>query len=258
MNGVFAGALIFRNYDHSFQHILSKKTSERKIRIDLMLQATSDGFGLRQSTSTDEITPLFPLPMEKVPANDPTKSRENIIRQLTKSGDTPYLVTDIDTGGNEQYFFTVQQLNELRRGLLSLLLEASAKPLNQSLNSAGRHGSVSARKICNVKQTTDSIKFPADDYKFENNISNRLALQFFRRHGIENPAMGVEKRIATGRLQVMITKHCLQHELGFCKKFGGNFPSGYSLPFSLRDSNDQFELEFDCPHCLMRVFRQMS
>jgi len=258
MNGVFVGALIFRNYDHSFQHILGKKTSERKIQISLLLQTTPEGFGLRQSSSTDEITPLFSLTMEKVPANNPAKSKENIIRQLTKSGETPFLVTDISTGGNEEYFFTSQQLNELRRGLLSLLLESSAKPLNKSLNSAGRNDQVTANCICDDEPTADPIKYPTDDYKFENNVSNRLALQFFRRHGIENPAMAVEKRIAAGRLQVMITKHCLQHELGFCKKFGGHFPSGYTLPFSLRDGKELFELEFDCAHCLMRVFRPMS
>jgi putative protease len=258
MNGVFAGALIFRNYDHSFQQLLSKKTSERKIHINLILQTTPEGFGLRQSTTTVEISPFFSLQMEKVPANDPTKSRENIIRQLTKSGDTPFLVMDIDTSGNEQYFFTTQQLNELRRGLLSQLVEASVKPIYKSLNSDGRHESVSMKQMTKGKKTTDTIPYPVDDFKFENNISNRLALQFFRRHGIENPVMGVEKWIATGRLQVMITKHCLQHELGFCKKFGGSFPSGYTLPFSLQDGTNRFELEFDCPHCLMRVFRQMS
>jgi len=259
MNEVFVGAQIFRNFDHSFQQLLGKKTSERKLPIDLSLQVTPDGFALKQSmtVSSEESIPLFVLPMEKIPANDPVKSRENIIRQLTKSGDTPFLVRDINTGGNEQYFFTAQQLNELRRAFLSMLLKVSVKPHQINPYSALGHVSASAKLISKDKQKTDPTPFPFDDLNFENNISNRLALQFFRRHGIENPAMGVEKRVPTGRLQVMITKHCLQHELGFCKKFGGSFTSGYSLPFSLQDGTNRFELEFDCKNCLMRVFREL-
>jgi putative protease len=102
-----------------------------------------------------------------------------------------------------------------------------------------------------------AVPYPYDSFHFENNISNRLAMQFFRHHGLELPEMAVEKRAVTGRLQVMITKHCIQHELGFCKRFEGTFPDEFSLPFSLEDGSSVFELEFDCKLCLMRVFKEM-
>ena len=44
MNGIFVGARIYRNWDHSFQMALGKKTSERKIPIDIKLESTVDGF----------------------------------------------------------------------------------------------------------------------------------------------------------------------------------------------------------------------
>jgi len=180
--------------------------------------------------------------MEKVPANDPAKSRENILRQLAKAGDTPFLVREIDTDGNEQFFFTSQQLNEMRRGLLEQL--HAARSLKHSWQGQPQ----------SIAQDKNTIPFPADSFHFENNISNRLAVQFYKRHGVENPAMGVEKRSSNERLQVMITKHCLQHELGFCQRYGGNFPTHLSLPFSLQDGTNSFELEFDCRNCLMKVF----
>ena len=272
MNGIFVGARIYRNWDHSFQMALGKKTSERKIPVDIKLKSTVDGFSVRaalvaaqnefdgnfeinQDGATTRVTPtLNSIVMDKVAANDPTKSNENILRQLSKSGDTPFLVRDINTGGNEQYFFTSQQLNELRRGLLEQL-EAimTAKKHLQPVKIDLSVGETQKQK--NEKPGL-AIPCPADPFHFENNISNRLAMQFYRRHGLELPETAVEKRVVTGRLQVMITKHCIQHELGFCRRFGGTFPDEFALPFFLKDGISVFELEFDCKVCLMRVFKE--
>ncbi|MCK9414539.1 MAG: U32 family peptidase [Prolixibacteraceae bacterium] len=269
MNNIFVGARIYRNWDHSFQMALGKKTSGRKIPIDIKLESTLDGFtvgtslmvarnafdgnfDVNQDGATTRVTPTMnSVVMDKVPANDPTKSRENILRQLSKSGDTPFMVRDIDTGGNEQYFFTSQQLNALRRGLLDqLAAKLSAKKPAQP-----------AKMEPSVKQENRNqdltIPYPIDSFHSENNISNRLALQFYRRHGLELPETAVEKRAVIGRLQVMITKHCIQHELGFCKRFGGTFPNEFALPFSLKDGANSFDLEFDCKICMMRIFTEM-
>ncbi|MEI7830990.1 MAG: U32 family peptidase, partial [Prolixibacteraceae bacterium] len=273
MNDVFVGTKISRNYDHAFQMALGRKTAERKIPIDLLLETNQVGFTVRAAltpaleefavcaASSDAPLTTAPdmatervthsLKMDKVPANDPTKSRENILRQLSKSGDTPFLVRDVDTGGNEQFFFTAQQLNELRRGVLDLVLAQLSESNKLPKPSTSKRNEL---KPLSAIRNADPIPFLSESFHFENNISNRLAIQFYRRHGIENPEMGVEKRVTTNRLQVMITKHCLQHELGFCSKFGGTFPGHLSLPFYLNDGTNHFELGFDCKICMMRVF----
>lgn len=243
MNGVFVGAKLFRNYDHQFQMALTKKTSERKIPLSVSLRKTDDGFEISGNSRLK-----FALSIPKIPANDPTKSRENIIRQLAKSGDTPFYIKDVDTGGNECYFFTVQQLNELRRGLLS------AQPDLDTTKSLIEQ--ISEKPVSTVSPGEPILDKPSSNLHFENNISNRLAMQFYRRHGIENPEMAVEKRAVTGRLQVMITKHCLQYELGYCARFGGKFPSEYSIPFYLNDGNQSYSLEFDCKNCMMKIFKE--
>jgi putative protease len=184
--------------------------------------------------------------MEKVPANNMEKSKENILRQLAKSGDTNFRVTGIETCGNEQYFFTSLQLNELRRGLLDRLTEWRSSRIP------------SVNKQNSSSYTADETPYPADSRNFEKNITNRLAVQFYRRHGIENPVMGVEKREIKGRLQVMLTKHCLQYELGFCPRYGGTFPAHFAQPFFLKDGATRFELEFDCKNCMMKVFKEIS
>ena len=245
MNGVFVGAKIYRNSDHAFQMALERKSAERKIPVSLTLVETPDGFSVGVPLEGAPSGAVYSMLMPKISANDPVKSRENILRQLAKSGDTPFVVTDIDTGGNEQYFFASQQLNELRRGLLDLLRsERMALPPNRIIHDP-------ANPILSVNKT---IPFPDDAFHFENNISNKLAMQFFKRHGIENPEMAVEKRPESGRLQVMTTKHCLKYELGFCPKFGGSSPSHLTEPFFLLDGANRFELEFDCRNCMMKVF----
>ena len=253
MNGVFVGAKMCRNSDHTFQMALERKSAERKIPVSISLFETTDGFSVRAALvaattgePTRDVPTIFSLMISKVPANDPVKSQENILRQLAKSGNTPFLVTNIDTGSNEKYFFTAQQLNELRRGLLDLLLiERMALPPDRELQD----------QTIPAKTKANTYPFPSDAFHFENNISNRLAMQFYRRHGIDNPELAVEKRTITGRLQVMTTKHCLKHELGYCPKFGGTAPSGLSEPFVLNDGANCFELEFDCRNCMMKVFK---
>ncbi len=260
MNDIFVGARIFRNYDQAFQQKLNRKTAERKIPVSISLLSIPNGFIVRATlvvahkelsvnldgAATRDAHTELSVKMEKVPANDPAKSRENILRQLAKAGDTPFLVRETDTGGNEQFFFTSQQLNEMRRGLLEQLYaeRISKRALSDPLKPNSKDAS--------------EFPFPIDNLHFENNLSNRLAVKFYRRHGVDNPSLGVEKRPLYGRLQIMITKHCLQHELGFCHRYGGNFPSQFSLPFYLQQEAKRFELEFDCKNCLMKVFLDTS
>ncbi len=257
MNGLFIGAVVSRNYDHAFQMALGKKTAERKIPVRITLEETSEGFEL-QATGTDEMTATasYAVSMAKVPANNPIQSHENILRQLSKSGDTPFLVREIETCGNKKYFFTAQQLNELRRGLLDEILKLAVETTMTDLSDNQIENNSATRKP--FSSAPNSIPFPSEPIHFENNITNRLAMQFYRRHGIEKPETGVEKRNITGRLQVMTTKHCLQHELGFCKRFGGEFPSDLAEPFFLQDGVNRFELEFDCRNCMMKIFKEVN
>ncbi len=260
MNGVYPGARISRNLDHTFQMAMGRKTSERKIPISVRLVETADGFeATAELLDSPDPAPgvtvgfHFRLPMEKVPANDREKSRENILKQLAKAGDTPFLVRDAETGGNEKYFFTSQQLNVLRRELLDLITRERRSLAIGRVCTTGSQLEGDQRENAVSKVVCNNYPYPVDSFHFEDNISNRLALQFFRRHGVEKPVMGIENGGERDRLQVMVTKHCLQHELGFCARFGGTFPANLTEPFILQDGSIRFELRFDCKNCLMRI-----
>lgn len=239
MNFVFKGAKIFRNYDHEFQKLLNQQSADRKIGVRLLLQETGQGFSL---TAIDEtgasVTSTF-SDLEKTEAKSVQKSQENIIRQLSKSGDTVFEISQVDTGNNERYFFQAGTLNTMRREILDqLTLLRQQKP-------------------CHAQQLTrNAIPFPEEPIPFEKNVSNQLALQFYQRHGVNDPGKAFEKRSDRGGFALMTTKHCLKYQMGYCKKHGGSVPATVSEPLWLHEGNLRFRLDFDCKNCLMKVIAE--
>ncbi len=235
MNGIYPGAVVHRNYDHLFQQLLKTDLTNRRIGINFEINESDHGFefyavdetGIQASLNTDLL---------KSPALNPEKSKETITRQLSKTGDTHFEVLGVQTNGTENYFFQVSWLNAARRNLLNRITEIRMKKYrNQTFIQP------------------NNFPYPTKNIGYELNISNRLARQFFIRHGIQDPVMAFEKQTARHGMTVMTTKHCLKFELGFCLKLGGSQPDNFSEPFSLNDGKNELMLEFDCAQCVMKV-----
>lgn len=235
MNGIYPGAKVYRNYDHLFQQQLKSDLTIRKIAVSIEISESPDGFEL---TAHDEsgiiVTSEYCLP--KNPARDILKSKETINHQLTKSGDTPYFVSGVETNGTEKFFFQASVLNAMRRDLLDRITQARKK-----------------KKRFEIINEPNSYPYPDKEIGYEGNISNRLARQFYIRHGLENPEMAFEKQSDPHGKTVMTTKHCLKFQMGFCPKYGGKKPINFSEPFSLNDGINDLRLDFDCIRCVMKV-----
>jgi len=235
MNGIFTGAKVWRNYDHLFHQQLKSDLTVRKINVNIAISESSDGFEL---TAVDEsgivVTSQYDLP--KNPSHDPGKSKETIIHQLSKSGDTPFFVSGVETNGTEKFFFQASVLNAMRRDLLDRITEARKKKTKNE-----------------IAVQPNSYPYPAKEIGYEGNISNQLARQFYQRHGIANPEPAFEKQTDIKGKTVMTTKHCLKFQLGFCPKYGGKKPLNFSEPFSLNDGVNELRLDFDCLQCVMKV-----
>jgi len=235
MNGIYPGAKVYRNYDHLFQQQLKADLTVRKIAVKIEIAESDDGFDL---TAHDEsgimVTMEYNLP--KNPARDILKSKETITHQLTKSGDTPYFVSGVETNETEKFFFQASVLNSMRRDLLDRITETRKKKTRTQ-----------------ISNEPNSFPYPDKEIGFEGNISNQLARQFYVRHGVENPEMAFEKQPDPHGKTVMTTKHCLKFQMGFCPKFGGKKTSDFSEPFSLNDGTNELRLDFDCLRCVMKV-----
>jgi len=235
MNGIYPGAKVYRNYDHIFQQQLKSDLTIRKIAVSIEISESDDGFEL---TAHDEsgiiVTSEYNLP--KNPARDIIKSKETITHQLTKSGDTPFFVTGVETNGTEKFFFQASVLNAMRRDLLDRITDARKQKTRNKIN-----------------HESNSYPYPDKEIGYEGNISNRLARQFYIRHGVENPEMAFEKQSDPHGKIVMTTKHCLKLQMGICPKFGGKIAINFSEPFSLNDGINDLRLDFDCIQCVMKV-----
>jgi len=235
MNGIYPGAKVYRNYDHLFHQQLKADLTVRKITVNIEIAESDDGFELFARDETGIVVTSEYL-LTKNLARDPQKSKETIIHQLTKSGDTPFYVAGVETNGTEKFFFQASALNGIRRDLLNQITEARKKK---------------SRNQIIVEPNT--VPYPTSEIGYEGNISNQLALQFYRRHGIENPEMAFEKQSEIHGKTVMTTKHCLKFQMGFCPKYGGKKPSNFNEPFLINDGKNELRLDFDCLQCVMKV-----
>ena len=238
MNGIYIGAKVYRNYDHVFQQQLKADLTVRKIGIGLEMKEVTEGFEFT-ATVEDGTQYILPYKVPKYPAKDIEKSEENIVSHLSRSGDTSYLVTEVYTNGNEKYFFQASVLNGIRRDLLDKVtmfrVGIGTKP---------------------VEFVKNNFPYPQKEIGYEANISNQLAVKFYRRHGVANPEMAFEKQPNMRGKTVMTMKHCLKYSLGFCPRFGGTKPTQFTEPFFLNDGKNELKLDFDCGECVMKVIKE--
>ena len=221
--GLRPGLRLYRNNDQEFERLLSKPSAERKIPIMMSLRPTADGFRLSSGEASVEMT------IEHQIAEKP--QRENIIRQLTKLGNTPYECSDVDMPEDFNYFIPSSQLVELRR-----LLSEKLKVRNETGDQRSSASLFTSRS-------------PLYSQPHLYNIANRDACEFY---GVERPT-AYELHPAADAV-LMQCRHCLRYTLGFCVKHGGQRPS-WKEPLFLRLGDGRcFRLEFDCRNCQMNVY----
>ena len=227
-DGLRPGLRLYRNNDQEFERLLSKPSAERKIPVSLALHAVADGFELSAANHSSLITIHYSL--EHQTANTP--QRENIIRQLSKLGDTVYTCSGVDIPDDFNYFIPNSVLSEMRRTLVEKLISQ-------------RDGSfVTSRDI--AKEPAPGI--PSYPYTYLYNISNRLSQQFYGAKDLS------AYELKGGGGPVMQCRHCIRYSLGYCVRHGGKRPS-WQEPLSLVSGDGRrFRLEFDCSHCQMNVY----
>ena len=235
-NGLKPGVRLYRNNDQEFDRMMSKTSAERRIPIRLSLRAVEDGFELNG----------IHFAMEHQIAQRP--QRENIIRQLTKLGDTIFTCSEVDIPDDFNYFIPNSVLSEMRRSFVTKL--SDNRVFVSPPESGGVRGGLN-RCTDSPVQTTPPIGTPPNlggEKNYLYNISNRMAQQFYGAKEIS------AYELKGGSGPIMQCRHCIRYSLGCCVKNGGSRPS-WQEPLSLvLGDGRRFRLEFDCQHCQMNVF----
>lgn len=250
------GAALYRNRDEAFSKLLKGKTAERKIPITLTLSVTDNGFAL--SATGQGIKPTCQvLEMDKQKAMKP--QRDNILRQLGKLGDTPYLADVIELEGQaDAYFIPSSALATLRREVV----QAIELERPNEVETPPVHASVSPTAPP-VRKPSGTLAWQPEYRKFTYlyNIANTLSKSFYQREGLSNVADAYEVSQGADEgskrndsVLVMQCRHCLRYSLGYCVKRGGKQPT-WKEPLYLRlGDGRRFRLEFKCDECQMNIY----
>ena len=226
------GIWLYRNQDQAFEKILKGKTAERKVGVEVLFKETLNGFSLRL-TDEDGISSIIETVCDKQPAQKPDAVFDNIRNQLSKLGNTIYEVKDIQIEINSPWFFPASQLSDWRRNAI------------EKLDGVRENAYVRA-----PKHEIKSASFPTNQLTYLGNVTNKLAEEFYREHGVVEIMPGFEVNAQEG-VPLMFTKHCIKSTLGWCPKSG--YKATFKEPLYLRNNDQVYELTFDCKACEMRI-----
>ena len=226
-SGLHPGTALYRNSDQEFERRLSRVSAERKIPVVMHLDVTADGFRL----SAEGVSVAVECSHQQ--AEKP--QRDNIIRQLSKLGGTPYECSGVELPDGFNYFIPSSLLSDMRRRLVTAL----------GLESSGLHP-----QAHRVSSSSPSSSLEPYDYPYLYNIANRQACEFY---GVSQPTA---YELHGGKGPLMQCRHCLRYAMGYCIKHGGKRPQWHE-PLSLRLGDGRtFRLEFDCKKCQMNVYAE--
>ena len=256
MPDIKVGTTIWRNNDQQFEKQLQGRTAERKIGVQMLFCVSRRGFSL-DIKDEDGVSVVQHMSAEHAESNKPIHNSNNIIKQLSKLGNTPFVATKISDATEGRYFIPAGALNELRRKAVELLKEYRIKHFHPK--DRVRHD--------------QNQPYPAATLDYRANVINDKAEAFYKHHGVKEIERGLEQTEDYEGKALMTTKYCLRYELGCClqgknekgerREEKGERRKEKEIPLIsptdtliLRNNDHLFRLEFDCRQCLMRIYHQ--
>lgn len=227
------GTFVYRNYDHEFEKILSKKSAERKIDVTVSLEETSTGFRLKIEDE-DGISAFLEVELNKETAQK--DQTDNLKNNLSKTGNTIFNVTEVKLDLSGNWFIPASLITDWRRKLVDNLL-------NERLSSH-------IIEEVSHKQTTHA--FPTKNITYLGNVMNKKSELFYTQHQSVVQELAFEKKQQKA-VPLMFTRHCIKQSMGWCPKETSTRPP-YKEPFYLLYNATKLRLEFDCKNCEMKVF----
>ncbi|MEA5404365.1 U32 family peptidase [Arcicella sp. DC2W] len=235
------GTEIYRNSDAEFNKMVEKENSAvRKIGVSLRFTETIDGFQLlavdedgHQSVQSFQTTKELAKSQESV--------IPNIKKNLAKTGNTPFIVDEIEVELSSNWFLPISKVNEIRREVLEQLVDVRIKEYH--------------REEYQIQKTDHP--YPVQKLDFMYNVSNKKARAFYKRHGVTEIEKAFELQWDPGKARVMTTKYCVKYELGKCARFQRD-TMGEKLvePLTLKHGENEYKLKFNCKPCEMEIWEK--
>ena len=237
------GVILYRNRDQKWDEALAKPTARRVIAVQALWQATDDGFSLTLSDAKGNEGKAFAKPESLQKAADTQRNRANIEKNIRKTGETDYEVTDIEIRG-EEFFAPASVVNQMRRVALAAL-EANRKAHFKRLPQ---------------EKIDEKLSYP-DPTDYRANVLNSAAVDFYARHGAPITEPALETGSVTRDVPLMLTKHCVRYALGLCLKDNiekvkadPTLKDRYRPdPLILKSGPNTYRATFNCKKCEMTL-----
>ena len=238
---ISVGTEIYRNSDAAFNKLVEREDSTiRKIGVKLHLNETQEGFELTV-IDEDGHQSQVGFDTEKEVAKNGDSMIENIKKNLSKTGNTPFIVDDIEITFSENWFLPISKINEVRRTVLENLITVRVRDYHRE----------------EFQITKTDHPYPVKELDFMYNVSNKMARAFYERHGVTEIEKAFELQWDPGKSRVMTTKYCVKYELGKCPKYQKDTMGEKVVePLMLKHGENEYKLKFNCKPCEMEIWEK--
>lgn len=235
------GTLIYRNSDASFNKLVEREDSAiRKIGVHLKFTETKDGFRL-SAIDEDGHQSVSSFVSAKEVAKNSESTIPNIKKNLSKTGNTPFIVDELQVEFSNNWFLPISKINEVRRVVLEQLVDIRVNEYHKE----------------EFQITKTDHPYPVTKLDFTYNVSNHLAKAFYKRHGVTDIEKAFELQWEPGKSRVMVTKYCVKYELGKCAKFQRKTMGEKVVePLTLTHGDNAYKLKFNCKPCEMEIWEK--
>ena len=231
MEGIVAGAEVYRNSDRLFNLRLERSRTRRVIPATAVAEVSAEGFAITY-TDCEGVTASAARTVPLDRAKNPGANASALRVQAMKSGDTIFAVRDAEVRGAE-WFVPASLAAEVRREALSALDEARRnRPLEHR-----------------ILPENPAARYPSERLTAEENVTNRLAEAFYRDHGVREIERGLDLAPTTAGHRVMRSAYCIRREIGECLRERPRLRGDLYLEHGAH----RYRLEFDCAACEMSL-----
>ncbi len=231
-DGVKVGVELFRNYNRLFSQAVERSRIKRTIAADLALEFADGGITL-SATDEEGIMASVSVECATEEARDVVKGEEALRRQLMRSGDTMFEVREVT-------------IKNLRFAPMSVVGALRREVLEKFENERVYRYSIKKIEPFIEKRY---VKYPVAQLFPQDNVTNRLAREFYADHGVAEIAEGLDCRTSTAGEQVVVSDYCIRREIGECLLERPRLKGDLYLVRGTK----RYRLCFDCKACQMKI-----
>ncbi len=234
MEGIEPGQELYRNFDRRFTQQLERSRMRRLIPVRAEVEASMQKISLLY-TDCEALSYRVVREGSFEQPQNPEKMAETLRSQLAKSGDTIFFVEEVAIRGKLP-FLPVSLISELRREALAGLEQLRAERTFSH----------------DIRPENPAPRHPQQTLSAEKNVTNRLAEAFYRDHGVEQVARGLDLEASTLGHRVMRSPYCIRREIGQCLKKNPTLKGELYIEHGVF----RYRLHFDCKRCEMSLIHE--